>query len=192
MKEIKRCQWVGENPLMQKYHDLEWGKPLHDDRKLFEFFVLDAFQAGLSWSTVINKRKNFEKAFHNFDAKKIAKYSQKDVKRLLSDAGIIRNRLKIEATIINAQKFLEIKNEFGSFDKFIWKFSNGKPIQNNFKKLSQLPSKTKLSDEMSEELKEKGFRFVGSTICYAFMQASGMVNDHSIECFRHKQVQKLK
>ena len=190
MKQINRCQWVGENPLMQKYHDLEWGKPLHDDRKLFEFFVLDAFQAGLSWSTVINKRKNFEKAFHNFDAKKIAKYSQKDVKRLLKDAGIIRNRLKIEATIINAQKFLEIKKEFGSFDKFIWKFVKAKPIQNNYKKLSDLPSKTILSDQMSEELKARGFKFVGSTICYAFMQAAGMVNDHSIECFRHKQVQK--
>ena len=177
---------------MIAYHDKEWGSPLHDDRKLFEFFVLDAFQAGLNWEIIVNKRKNFEKAFHNFDAKKIAKFSEKDVKRLLSDAGIIRNRLKIESTIVNAQKFLEIKKEFGSFGKFVWKFVQGKPIQNNFKKLSNLPSKTLVSDAMSKKLKELGFKFVGSTICYAFMQASGMVNDHSTDCFRHKQVQKLK
>ena len=185
---IERCKWVGNNPLMIKYHDEEWGKPLHNDQRLFEYMILDAFQAGLSWSTIINKRENFEKAFDNFNAEKISRYALKDVKRLLNDPGIIRNKLKISATITNAKKFLEIQKEFGSFDKYIWGFVNHKPIKNKFKDLKELPSKTIISDKMSINLKEMGFKFVGSTICYAFMQACGMVNDHSISCFRHKEL----
>lgn len=186
--EIKRCPWVGSNPLMIKYHDLEWGKPLHDDTKLFEYMVLDAFQAGLSWNTIINKRKNFEKAFDNFNAIKIAKYSEKDFERLINDSGIIRNKQKIRATITNAQKFLEIQKEFGTFSEYIWKFVGGKPIKNKIRSVKDYPSKTEVSDTMSIDLKKRGFKFVGSTICYAFMQAAGMVNDHSIDCFRYKEV----
>ena len=171
---------------MIKYHDEEWGVPLHDDKKLFEFFVLDAFQAGLSWSTILNKRENFRKAFDGFDYKKIAKYSDKDFERLIMDAGIIRNRLKILATIENAKQFMEIQKEFGSFDKYIWGFVNGKPLVNNFKSLKEIPAKTEISDEMSKDLKKRGFKFVGSTICYAFMQAAGLVNDHTLNCFRRK------
>ncbi len=187
-KNIKRCQWPSNDPLMIKYHDTEWGVPLHNDRKLFEFLVLDAFQAGLSWRTILHKRANFKKAFVNFDPVKIAKFSQKDVNRLLKDAGIIRNRLKIKATITNAQAYLEVKKEFGTFDKYIWQFVDHKPIINKFAKMSEIPAKTAISDKMSEDLKKRGFKFVGSTICYAFMQAAGMVNDHEISCFRHKQV----
>lgn len=186
----KRCAWVGENPLMIAYHDKEWGVPLHDSQKLFEFFVLDAFQAGLSWSTIINKRKNFEKAFANFDPKKVAKFTEEDIERLMQDAGIIRNRMKIEAAIVNAQQFLELEKEHGSFAAFIWQFTEQKTIQNKFKHLKELPAKTDVSDRMSKTLKEKGFKFVGSTICYAFMQAAGMVNDHLTECFRYAEVQK--
>ncbi len=185
---MARCTWPGSDELMINYHDKEWGVPLRDDKKLFEFFVLDAFQAGLSWKTVLHKRNNFKKAFANFDIKKVAKFSDKDVIRLLNDAGIIRNRLKIHATIINAQKFLEIKKEFGSFDKYIWKFTNNKTIQNNWKSLKEIPSSSKESDAMSTELKKRGFKFVGSTICYAFMQATGMVNDHTTDCPRWKQL----
>ena len=181
---IKRCAWPGNNELMIQYHDEEWGVPLHDDKKLFEFLVLDAFQAGLSWQTIINKRKNFEKAFDNFKAEKIVKYKDKDFQRLMNDAGIIRNKLKIQATIINAQKFLEVKKESGSFDKYIWQFTQGKTIKNKFRSLKELPAKTILSDKMSLALKQKGFKFVGSTICYAFMQAVGIINDHETKCFR--------
>jgi len=188
MPDQKRCQWPSDDQLMIKYHDEEWGVPLHNDRKLFEFFVLDAFQAGLSWRTVLHKRQNFKKAFANFDPVKISKFTQRDINRLLADAGIIRNRLKILATINNAVRYLELKKEFGSFDKYIWRFVDYKPIQNKFKKMSQIPAKTAISDKMSLDLKEKGFKFVGSTICYAFMQAAGMVNDHTIECFRYKKV----
>lgn len=173
---------------MIHYHDNEWGVPAHDDKRLFEYLVLDAFQAGLSWSTVINKRKNFEKAFDNFNVQKIAKYTQKDKARLLQDAGIIRNRQKIDASIVNAQKFIEIQKEFGSFDKYIWQFVNHKTINNQVKTIKDCQAKTKESDAMSEDLKKRGFKFVGSTICYAFMQAAGLVNDHSIDCFRKKQV----
>ena len=186
----KRCTWPSDDSDMIEYHDKEWGVPLHDDKRLFEFLVLDAFQAGLSWKTILKKRKNFEQAFHGFDAEKIAKYEEKDFKRLMNDAGIIRNRLKILGTIENAKRFLDMQKEFGSFDKFIWKFVNHKPIKNNFKSIRELPAKTEVSDAMSLELKERGFKFVGSTICYAFMQAAGMVNDHVIECFRHKEVQR--
>jgi len=185
---MNRCAWPGNDELMIRYHDKEWGVPLHDDDKLFEFLVLDAFQAGLSWNIVLKKRENFRKAFDNFNAKKISNYNEKDVERLLNNEGIIRNKLKINATIINAKKFLEIQHEFGSFDKYIWKFVNHKPIKNNFKHIKELPAKSKESDEMSNELKKIGFKFVGSTICYAFMQAAGMVNDHTTDCFRHKEV----
>lgn len=179
-----RCDWCESSDLMRKYHDEEWGMPLHEDRKLFEFLVLDAFQAGLSWSTILNKRENFRKAFHNFDAKKISRYSEKDIKRLLNDAGIIRNKLKINAAVINAKKFLEIQEEFGTFDKYIWQFTGGKTVVNHWKELKEIPARTAHSDAMSKDLQKKGFKFVGSTICYAFMQASGMVNDHLVTCWK--------
>jgi DNA-3-methyladenine glycosylase I len=195
MSAKKRCSWPRQDPvkdtLMLKYHDTEWGVPLHDDRKLFEFLVLDAFQAGLSWAIVLKKRENFRKAFGNFDAAKIAKFDKKRVAKLLKNDGIIKNRLKIEATVTNAQKFLEVKKEFGSFDKYIWQFTDYQTICNGFKSLKQLPAKTPESDAMSQDLKQRGFKFVGSTICYAFMQAAGMVNDHTIDCFRHKEVARL-
>jgi DNA-3-methyladenine glycosylase I len=183
------CTWPGDDELMNAYHDNEWGTPLHDDRKLFEFLVLDAFQAGLSWKTILHKRKNFEKAFSGFDAKKIAKYDDKKTEALMQDAGIIRNRLKILATVTNAQRFLEIQKEFGSFDKYIWQFTGHKTIVNNWKSTGQVPAKTAESDAMSKDLQKRGFKFVGSTICYAFMQAAGMVNDHMAGCPRHKAVQ---
>jgi DNA-3-methyladenine glycosylase I len=190
-KETGRCPWTSTNPLMIKYHDEEWGVPLHNDRKLFEYIILDAFQAGLSWNTIINKRKNFKKAFDNFDAARIAKYGQKKINELLNDAGIIRNKMKINATVQNAKVFLEVKKEFGSFDKYIWSFTKGKTIDNNLTDLKKMPVKSKESDEMSADLKKRGFAFVGSTICYAFMQAAGMVNDHLEYCFRYKEVKKL-
>ena len=176
-RTMKRCEWGSNNPLMIQYHDEEWGVPVHDDRKLFEFLILDGFQAGVSWSIVLNKRKNFRKAFDNFNAKKIAKYGSNDTKRLLNDAGIIRNRLKIAAAITNAQCFLAVQKEFGSFDKYIWQFSGGKTICNEWKSLKEIPATSKESDAMSKDLKARGFKFVGSTICYAFMQAAGMVKN---------------
>lgn len=182
----KRCQWVGQDPLMIKYHDSEWGVPLHNDRKIFEYMVLDAAQAGLSWRTILKKRANYRLAFYNFDPVKIAKYKKVDIKKLLNNPGIIRNRLKIESAIINARKFLELKKEFGTFDKYIWQFVNYRPIKNKFKTIAQLPSKTKESEAMSEDLKAKGFKFVGPTICYAFMQAMGMAQDHTTDCWRYK------
>jgi len=188
---MKRCAWGTTDPMMIEYHDTEWGVPVHDDRKLFEFLILDGFQAGVSWSIVLHKRANFRKAFHNFDARKIAKYSAKDTKRLLADAGIIRNRLKIVAAISNAQCFLAVKKEFGTFDKYIWQFTGGKTIRNKWKSLKEIPATSKESDAMSADLKARGFKFVGSTICYAFMQAAGMVNDHTTQCFRYKQVANL-
>src|SRR3989344_5494256 len=185
---MTRCGWTSEDSLMIEYHDKEWGFPVHDDRLLFEYMILDAFQAGLSWRTVLYKRENFRKAFDNFDPRKISKYGKKEYERLLGDAGIIRNRAKINAAITNAQKFLEIQKEFGTFDKYIWQFVGGKPIINKFKKLSDIPAKTKESDEVSKDLIKRGFKFVGSTICYAFMQPAGMVNDHLIDCFCHDRV----
>lgn len=179
-----RCDWVNENPLMIKYHDEEWGVPLHDDKKLFEFLILDAFQAGLNWEIIINKRKNFEQAFDGFNARKISKYDENDFKRLMNDAGIIRNKLKIKGTIENAKKFLEIQKEYGSFDRYIWQFTKNKVITHSFSTAKELPATSKESDAMSIDLKKRGFKFVGSTICYAFMQASGMVNDHMVGCFR--------
>ncbi|MEK6599310.1 MAG: DNA-3-methyladenine glycosylase I [Deltaproteobacteria bacterium] len=181
----KRCAWLNDNPLMIEYHDQEWGVPVHDDKKLFEFLILEGAQAGLTWQTVLNKRGNYRKALSGFDPAKIARYGNKDVKRLLDNPGIIRNRLKIAATILNAKKFLEIQKEFGSFDTYIWQLVNFKPIKNKFKSLSEIPPTTKESDAMSKDLLKRGFKFVGSTICYAFMQAVGMVNDHEMNCFRY-------
>ena len=173
---------------MIKYHDEEWGVPVHNDRLLFEYMILDAFQAGLSWRTVLYKRENFRIAFDNFDPRKISKYGKTKYKNLLSDSGIIRNRAKINAAIINAEKFLEVQKEFGSFDKYIWQFAEEKPIINKFKKLSDIPAKTKQSDEMSRDLTKRGFKFAGSTICYAFMQAAGLTNDHLTSCFRYEKL----
>lgn len=173
---------------MIRYHDTEWGVPLHDDRKLFEFLVLDAFQAGLSWAIVLKKREAFRKAFSRFDPRKVAKYDARRVKTLLTDAGIIRNRMKIEATVANAGAFLDVRREFGSFDRYIWQFTGGKTKKNRWRTLKQLPARSPESDAMSKHLKARGFRFVGSTICYAFMQAAGMVNDHLVSCFRHGEV----
>jgi DNA-3-methyladenine glycosylase I len=187
-KSMKRCSWPSDDPLMIAYHDREWGMPLHDDRKLFEFIVLDGAQAGLSWSTVLRKRENYRKAFQAFDPAIVARYKEKDVQRLLKDVGIIRNRLKIESAVTNAKMFLDIQNEFGSFDAYIWQFVDNKPIQHKFRRLAEIPATTDESDAMSKDLKKRGFKFVGSTICYAFMQAAGMVNDHLVDCFRYREV----
>lgn len=186
-----RCPWPRDNQLMLEYHDTEWGVPLHDDRKLFEFMVLDAFQAGLSWAIVLRKREGFRKAFDNFEPEKIARYSEKKIQKLLLDEGIIRNKLKVNATVTNAKQFLAVQKEFGTFDKYIWQFTNGKTIHNDLKKISQIQAKSKESDAMSKDLLQRGFKFVGSTICYAFMQAAGMVNDHTVDCFRYKPVRSL-
>lgn len=185
-EEFKRCGWHSDDELMIKYHDEEWGVPVHDDKKLFEFMVLDAFQAGLSWKTILYKRENFKKAFDNFNYKKIAKYDENKISELLNDIGIIRNKLKINATVTNANAFIEVQKEFGTFDKYIWQFTGNKTIKHKFKSLAELPAKTSESDAMSKDLQKRGFKFVGSTICYAFMQAAGMVNDHIIGCFRYK------
>ncbi len=183
--EKQRCSWA-KKPLDIEYHDNEWGVPVHDDRKLFEFLVLDAFQAGLSWSTILKKRENFRTAFDNFNYKKIANYHQDKIDELLQNEGIIRNRLKINATIKNAKAFMKVRQEFGSFDKYIWSFVGGKTIVNKWKDLKEIPTTSNESEAMSKDLKKRGFTFVGSTICYAFMQAAGMVNDHEINCFRYK------
>jgi DNA-3-methyladenine glycosylase I len=188
MHELKRCAWSNTDPLMIAYHDAEWGVPARDDRKLFEYLVLDAFQAGLSWAIILKKRENFHKALHGFDPAKIARYGGRDLRRLLADPGIIRNRLKLEATVVNARKFLEAQETFGSFHAYIWRFVGGKPITHRYRFMSQIPARTRESDAMSKDLRERGFRFVGSTICYAFMQAAGLVNDHVIDCFRYRQV----
>jgi DNA-3-methyladenine glycosylase I len=181
----KRCEWPGNNEMMLKYHDDEWGKPLHDDARLFEFLILEGMQAGLSWSTVLKKREAFRRAFANFDVKKVAAFTPENVEELMLDSGIIRNRLKIEACIHNARRFVDVVGEFGSFDNYIWGFVNHRPIVNHWKKLSDIPAKTELSDKISADLKKRGFKFVGSTIIYAHMQATGMVNDHLVHCFCH-------
>ncbi|MCH6555882.1 MAG: DNA-3-methyladenine glycosylase I [Chloroflexi bacterium] len=183
-----RCSWAGGGPLMLAYHDKEWGVPVHDDRTLFEFLTLEGAQAGLSWETILKKRENYRRAFDNFDAARIARYTERDVERLLADAGIVRNRLKVAATVNNAQRFLEAREEFGSFDEYIWRFVGGRPIKNSFRAVSEMPAKTEESEAMSKELRRRGFKFVGPTICYAFMQAVGMVNDHTIGCFRYAEV----
>ncbi len=187
----KTCSWPSNNPLMIKYHDEEWGVPVHDDRKLFEFMVLDAFQAGLSWTTILNKRENFRKAFDNFEPQVIAEYSEAKIENLLQDAGIIRNKLKVRAAVTNAGAFLEVQKEFGTFDKYIWQFTGGKPLVNKWKSLNDIPAGTEESDAMSKDLKKRGFKFAGSTICYAFMQAAGIVNDHMVDCFRYEELSKM-
>ena len=183
-----RCDWCIGDPLYEQYHDEEWGVPVYDDNKLFEFLILETFQAGLSWITVLRKRENFRAAFDHFNYKKIAKYNQDKIDSLLENAGIIRNRLKIKATISNAQAFIAIQKEFGTFSKYIWKFTEGKPIKNTFKSMSEIPANTKLSDIISKDLKKRGFKFVGTTVIYAHMQATGMVNDHKVDCFRYLEV----
>ena len=177
---------MSSNPLMLQYHDQEWGVPVHDDRTLFEFLILEGAQAGLSWETILNKRENYRKAFNQFEAAKIARYHASDVKRLLENPGIVRNRLKIQATVANAKELLEIQKEFGSFDKYVWRFVDGRPLQHRFKSLGEIPPTTAESDSLSKDLRKRGFRFVGPTICYAFMQGVGMVNDHTTNCFRYK------
>jgi DNA-3-methyladenine glycosylase I len=185
----KRC-WGGNDELMTSYHDREWGVPLHDDGRLFEFLILEGMQAGLSWQTILRKRENFRKAFHGFNAVRVARYGEREIGRLMADAGIIRNRLKILAAIRNARQFIKLQKEFGSFDRYIWGFIDGKPIQNRFRSLAELPPRTSLSDRISRDLKMRGFQFVGSTIMYAHMQATGMVNDHLMGCFRYREVKK--
>ena len=182
---MNRCEWANGGELEQSYHDNEWGVAIHDDRSLFEFLILEGAQAGLSWSTILKKREGYRKAFHNFDARKISQYTEKDVSRLLLNPEIIRNRLKITATITNARAFLQLQKEFGSFNHYIWQFVNGKPIRNSWKKITDIPSSTPESAAMSKDLQKRGFKFVGTTICYAFMQAVGMVNDHVVGCFRY-------
>lgn len=186
---MKRCDWPGNDALMIKYHDKEWGVPVHNDQKLFEFLVLDAFQAGLSWKTILHKRENFREAFDQFDYRIIANYDESKKNELIQNTGIIRNRLKIESTVTNARAFLDVQKEFGSFDAYIWQFTGGKMLVNHWKSLSEIPAKTAESDAMSKALLKRGFKFVGSTICYAFMQAAGMVNDHLVDCYRYKEVQ---
>jgi DNA-3-methyladenine glycosylase I len=183
MKNKIRCPWPANDPLYIKYHDKEWGVPVHNDRKLFEFLLLEGFQAGLSWRTILNKRQNFRKVFDNFDFNKVAKYDKRKINSLMKDAGIIRNQLKINSAVSNAKTFISVRKEFGTFDKYIWGFVEGKPIKNKFKSLKELPARTELSDLISKDLKKRGFNFVGSTIVYAHMQATGMVNDHLIDCF---------
>jgi DNA-3-methyladenine glycosylase I len=185
------CSWPGEDDLMIRYHNEEWGTPLHDDQKLFEFMILDAFQAGLSWKTVLHKRKNFEKAFAGFNPVKIARFDEQKIETLMQDTGIIRNQLKIRATVTNAQRFLEVQKEFGSFDKYIWQFTGHKTVLGKRKSSSEIPATSPESDAMSKDLQKRGFKFVGSTICYAFMQAAGMVNDHVMGCPRYKELVKL-
>ena len=182
---VVRCEWATEEPNLS-YHDKEWGRPEHDDQKLFEFLILEGAQAGLSWVTILKRREGFRKAFSNFNAKKVAKFNLKQIDKLLKDESIIRNRLKIASAINNAKQFLKVQQEFGTFDKYIWSFVNDKPIKNKFKKLSDLPASTLISEKMSKDLKKRGFNFVGPTICYALMQAIGMVNDHTSECFRYQ------
>ncbi len=187
----KRCTWCGENPLYTAYHDEEWGVPVHDDRMLFEFLILEGAQAGLSWITILKKRENYRKAFDNFDCEKIANYSEEDVNRLLSDSGIVRNRLKIRSAINNAKAVLKIKEEFGSLDSYLWSFINGKQIQNSINSMKEIPVSSEISDALSKDLKKRGLNFIGSTICYAFMQAVGMVNDHLTDCFRYDEVKNI-
>ncbi|WP_159022463.1 DNA-3-methyladenine glycosylase I [Formosa sp. L2A11] len=186
--EKHRCDWCKNDDLYEAYHDLEWGVPVKDDATLFEFLILETFQAGLSWITILRKRENFRKAFDNFDYKKIAKYNETKCEELIQDAGIIRNKLKIKATITNAQAFIKIQEEFGSFSTYIWNFVDGKTIKNSFKNFKDSPANTPLSDTISKDLKTRGFKFVGSTVIYAQMQATGMVNDHEVNCFRYNEV----
>lgn len=186
MKAKQVCGWAQSHELNRVYHDAEWGVPLHDDRKLFEFLILEGAQAGLSWLTILKKRENYRRAFDGFDAEKISRYGEKKIAALLADEGIVRNRLKVRAAVTNAKAFLAVQEEFGTFDKYVWQFVGGKPIVNRRKTMSEIPAKTRESDAMSKDLLKRGFKFVGSTICYAHMQATGMVNDHQTDCFRYK------
>ncbi len=189
MPKVIRCGWTGQNDeLYNHYHDTEWGVPVHDERKLFEFLTLETFQAGLSWITVLRKRENFRKTFDNFNYKKVAQYNEDKIQSLLQDPGIIRNQLKVRAAVTNAQAFMKVQEEFGSFDKYIWGFVGGKPIINKRKTLKDIPATTEISDTLSKDLKKRGFKFVGSTVVYAHMQATGMVNDHVVDCFRYKEL----
>lgn len=188
MDKRRRCEWASSDPLYVRYHDTEWGVPVHDDRKLFEFLVLEGAQAGLSWFTVLKKRENYKRAFDGFDPLKVSRYGKSKVSELLNDSGIIRNRLKIEAAIDNAGAFLGVQKEFGSFDSYIWQFTGGKTIRNRWTSIEQVPASTMVSDAMSKDLKARGFRFVGTTICYSHMQATGMVNDHITSCFRYNEL----
>ena len=188
MMSMARCSWAEGNPLMCSYHDTEWGVPLHDDQKLFEFLVLEGAQAGLSWDTILRKREHYRQAFDNFDAAAVARYTDRDIERLLGNAGIVRNRRKIESAITNARGFLAVQEEFGSFDAYIWRFVGGKPIRNTFVQLAEIPASSPEAEAMSKDLRKRGFSFVGPTICYAHMQATGMVNDHLVTCFRHAEV----
>jgi len=191
MAEIKRCGWCVGDPLYEAYHDHEWGVPVLDDETLFEFLTLETFQAGLSWITVLRKRNNFREAFDSFDYRKIAQYKDAKIIELMQNAGIIRNQMKIRAAVTNAREFIEIQDEFGSFSKYIWQFVEGKPIQNKVEDYKKAPANTEISDKLSKDLKKRGFKFVGSTVMYAHMQATGMVNDHQVDCFRYKEVKKL-
>lgn len=188
MHSPTRCAWCGDDPLYVAYHDREWGVPLHDDRALFEFLILEGAQAGLSWLTILKKRDNYRRAFDNFSIERIARYGARDTARLLADAGIVRNRLKIAAAIANAQAALAVRERYGSLDAFLWRYVDGKPLINAWREMAEVPARTELSDAMSKDLKKAGFKFVGSTICYAFMQAVGMVNDHTVFCFRHAEL----
>ena len=188
MTAQKRCEWVTDNELYQKFHDEEWGVPSYDDRHLFEMLILEGAQAGLNWLTILKKREGYKQAFDDFDAKKISRYTQKKIDRLLQNPEIVRNKLKVNATVANARAFLDIKKEFNSFSDYMWQFVNGQPIVNKWKKLSDVPAMTEVSDAMSKDLKKRGFKFVGSTICYAYMQAVGMVNDHTIDCDCYKRL----
>jgi DNA-3-methyladenine glycosylase I len=185
---VKRCAWVSSDPLMISYHDTEWGVPTHDDKKLFEYLVLDSMQAGLSWAIILKKRENFRTALHGFDPSRVARYTHQDLRRLLADPGIVRNRLKLEAAIANARQFLDTQDAFKSFNEYIWRFVDGKTITHRYRFTSQIPARTRESDAMSKDLQGRGFKFVGSTICYAFMQAAGLVNDHLVGCFRYREV----
>jgi len=189
--EKRRCPWCGTASFYVRYHDEEWGVPLHDDRKLFEFLVLEGAQAGLSWATILRKRAAYRRAFDRFDPRRVARWGPREVRRLLGDAGIVRNRLKIESAIANARAFLRVQEQFGSFDAYIWRFVDGRPIQNRWRTPAEVPARTPLSDAISRDLRQRGFRFVGSTIVYAHLQATGMVNDHLVGCFRHREVARL-
>lgn len=183
-----RCAWCGADPLYQAYHDKEWGVPLHDETALFEFLVLEGAQAGLSWLTILKKREGYRRAFHGFDAERVARYGEADTARLLADPGIVRNRLKVAAAITNARATLKVREEFGGLDAYFWRFVDGRPIRNAWNDLSEIPARTALSDAISRDLRKRGFKFVGSTIVYAHMQATGMVNDHTVDCFRHREL----
>ena len=188
MPNLERCPWAGKDPLYVKYHDREWGVPLHDDRRLFEFLILEGAQAGLAWRTILGKRPHYRRAFAGFDARKVAGFGARERAALLADPGIVRNRLKIEAAITNARAFIALRDELGSFDRFVWSYVGGRPIQNRWRRIGDVPASTSEAEALSKDLRRRGFRFVGPTICYAFMQAVGMVNDHLVGCFRHAEL----